>query len=188
MRPATTDADFARFTETRPGRGHQPADPPSAACYQARVGGLDVATLDGRPDEGTWTIREVVHHVSNVTAYADMMISSSNRASYFPNITALTYHEPSVSEDPTLVSAWRPLRLLQQEMEDELARVYADARVEGLEDKLGDGTAPAALQRPDDDHRTGRIGAADPLGDEPEGHRHARGLWVCNDHRHRCAQ
>ena len=37
-----------------------------------------------------------------------------------------------VSEDPTLVSAWRPLRLLQQEMEDELARVYAEARVEGL--------------------------------------------------------
>src|SRR3984885_2308282 len=37
-----------------------------------------------------------------------------------------------VSEDPTLVSAWRPLRLLQQEMEDELARVYEEAQIEGL--------------------------------------------------------
>jgi DNA-binding MarR family transcriptional regulator len=37
-----------------------------------------------------------------------------------------------VSEDPTLASCWRPLRLLQQEMDDELARVYAEAKVEGL--------------------------------------------------------
>ena len=71
-RMVTTDADFARFTEidldeatsrlTRLG-----------ACYQARVGGLDRETLDARPDEHTWTIREVVHHVSNVTAYAHAM-------------------------------------------------------------------------------------------------------------------
>jgi len=71
-RMVTTDADFARFTEidldeatsrlTRLG-----------ACYQARVGGLGPEALDARPDEHTWTIREVVHHVSNVTAYAQMM-------------------------------------------------------------------------------------------------------------------
>ena len=31
------------------------------------------AFLDARPDPDTWTLREVVHHVSNVTAYAEMM-------------------------------------------------------------------------------------------------------------------
>jgi hypothetical protein len=71
-RMVTTDADFARFTEidldeatsrlTRLG-----------ACYRARVGGLDREALDARPDEQTWTIREVIHHVSNVTAYAHAM-------------------------------------------------------------------------------------------------------------------
>lgn len=40
------------------------------ACYQARLGGLDVQVLDARPDEATWTIREVAHHVSHVTSYA----------------------------------------------------------------------------------------------------------------------
>lgn len=47
------------------------------------------------------------------------------------DITALTYYG-HVSEDPTLVSHWRPLRLLQQELDDEIARVYAEARIEGL--------------------------------------------------------
>jgi hypothetical protein len=71
-RMVTTDADFARFTEIDLDEATSRLTR-LAACYQARVGGLDTATLDGRPDEGTWTIREVVHHVSNVTAYADMM-------------------------------------------------------------------------------------------------------------------
>ena len=35
--------------------------------------GRAAAELDTRPDEGTWTLREVVHHVRGVTAYADMM-------------------------------------------------------------------------------------------------------------------
>jgi DNA-binding MarR family transcriptional regulator len=48
-----------------------------------------------------------------------------------PHITALTYYG-SVSEDPTLTSIWRPLRILQQQLDDEIARVYAEARVEGL--------------------------------------------------------
>jgi DNA-binding MarR family transcriptional regulator len=38
----------------------------------------------------------------------------------------------AVSEDPTLVSSWRPLRLIQQEMDDEIARVYAENGIEGL--------------------------------------------------------
>ncbi|HKD90064.1 MAG TPA: hypothetical protein VKB62_16155 [Streptosporangiaceae bacterium] len=71
-RMVTTDSDFARFTEvdldeatsrlTRLG-----------ACYQARLGSLDPQVLDARPDDATWTIREVTHHVSHVTRYADMV-------------------------------------------------------------------------------------------------------------------
>jgi hypothetical protein len=68
-RMVTTAADFAVFTEidldevtSRLTR--------LAACYLARLSGLDAAAVDHRPDEGTWTIREVVHHVSNVTYYA----------------------------------------------------------------------------------------------------------------------
>ncbi|GAA1637981.1 MarR family winged helix-turn-helix transcriptional regulator [Actinoplanes couchii] len=34
--------------------------------------------------------------------------------------------------DPTEESVWRPWRLLQQRMDDEIARVYADARIDGL--------------------------------------------------------
>ena len=37
-----------------------------------------------------------------------------------------------MSEDPTLASAWRPLRLIQQELDDELASVYDENGVEGL--------------------------------------------------------
>jgi hypothetical protein len=79
-RMVTTAADFAPFTEvdldeatsrlTRLG-----------AWYQARLGGLDSAALDHRPDEDTWTIREVAHHVSHVTAYAGMIgrLTSADR-------------------------------------------------------------------------------------------------------------
>lgn len=69
-RMVTVDADFARFTEidldeatTRLRR--------LSACYQAVLHDRDPAILDARPGEDTWTLREVVHHVSNVTAYAD---------------------------------------------------------------------------------------------------------------------
>jgi DNA-binding MarR family transcriptional regulator len=34
--------------------------------------------------------------------------------------------------DPTEHSIWRPLRLLQAAMDDEIARVYAEARIDGL--------------------------------------------------------
>jgi DNA-binding MarR family transcriptional regulator len=37
-----------------------------------------------------------------------------------------------VSEDPTQASCWRDLRLLQQEMDDEIARVYVENGIEGL--------------------------------------------------------
>lgn len=71
-RMITTDADFARFTEIDLDE-YTSRLTRLAACYQARAGGLDAAALDARPARGTWTIREIVHHVSNVTAYADMM-------------------------------------------------------------------------------------------------------------------
>lgn len=71
-RMVTLDADFARFTEVD-------LDEATsrllrlAACYEALLHGRAAADLDARPDEGTWTLREVVHHVSGVTAYADMI-------------------------------------------------------------------------------------------------------------------
>jgi DNA-binding MarR family transcriptional regulator len=37
-----------------------------------------------------------------------------------------------VAEDPTQHSVWRPFRLLQAAMEADLARIYAEAKVEGL--------------------------------------------------------
>jgi DNA-binding MarR family transcriptional regulator len=37
-----------------------------------------------------------------------------------------------MTEDPSLVSQWRSLRLLQESMAADIARVYAEARVEGL--------------------------------------------------------
>ena len=40
--------------------------------------------------------------------------------------------------------------------------------------ELRHGAAPAARPRPDDDHRAGRVGAAHPLGGQPEGGRDAR--------------
>ena len=71
-RMVTSEADFARFTETDLDEATSRLTR-LAACYQARLAGLDPEVLDARPDEATWTIREVVHHVSNVTGYAYMI-------------------------------------------------------------------------------------------------------------------
>ncbi len=71
-RRITTDADFARFTEVdlaeAASRLHR-----LAACYQARLSGVDDATYDGRPDDETWSLSEVIRHVAGVTVYATMM-------------------------------------------------------------------------------------------------------------------
>jgi hypothetical protein len=71
-RMVTTDADLAWFTEIdldeATGRLVR-----LGACYEARLGGPDPALLDDRPDEATWTLREVVHHVAGVTYYARAM-------------------------------------------------------------------------------------------------------------------
>lgn len=68
-RMVTTDADFARFTEVDLDEATSRLTR-LAACYRARLGGLGPQVLDARPGEATWTIREVTHHVSNVTWYA----------------------------------------------------------------------------------------------------------------------
>ena len=39
---------------------------------------------------------------------------------------------PTDPTDPTEQSAWRPLRLLQRAMDDEIAQVYAEAGIDGL--------------------------------------------------------
>jgi hypothetical protein len=71
-RMVTTDPDFARFTEVDLDEATSRLTR-LAACYQARLGGLDGQVLDARPDDATWTVREVAHHVSHVTVYADMV-------------------------------------------------------------------------------------------------------------------
>jgi len=71
-RMATLEADFAHFTEIDLDEASSRLTR-LAACYQARISQLDAAELDARPADGVWTIREIVHHVSGVTAYADMM-------------------------------------------------------------------------------------------------------------------
>jgi hypothetical protein len=71
-RMVTTDADFARFTEVDLDEVTSRLQR-LAACYEALLHDRDAAVLDARPAEHTWTVREVVHHVSHVTAYAEMI-------------------------------------------------------------------------------------------------------------------
>jgi hypothetical protein len=71
-RMVTLDADFARFTELDLDEATSRLTR-LAACYQALLSRLDAPALDARPDEAIWTLREVTHHVSYVTAYAEMM-------------------------------------------------------------------------------------------------------------------
>ena len=71
-RMITTDADAARFTEVDLDEAFSRLTR-LAACYRARLSGLDAGALDSRPAKSIWTIREVVHHVSHVTRYAEML-------------------------------------------------------------------------------------------------------------------
>jgi hypothetical protein len=71
-RMVTLDADFAHFTETDLDEATSRLSR-LGACYQARISQLDAQVLDARPAPGIWTIREVVHHVSEVTMYAEMI-------------------------------------------------------------------------------------------------------------------
>ncbi|GAA4903888.1 hypothetical protein LX16_3765 [Stackebrandtia albiflava] len=71
-RKLTTDADWARFTEADLDEATSRLTR-LAACYEARLRDLAPETLDHRPGETTWTIREVVHHVSGIGYYAEVM-------------------------------------------------------------------------------------------------------------------
>jgi hypothetical protein len=71
-RMATTDADFARFTEVDLDEATSRLTR-LAACYRARLSGLDPAVLDAPAADDGWTLRQVVHHVAGVTAYARAM-------------------------------------------------------------------------------------------------------------------
>jgi hypothetical protein len=70
-RMVTTDADFARFTETDLDEATSRLTR-LAACYRARLVALPPDTLDDTPGEG-WTVREIVTHVAEVTYYAKAM-------------------------------------------------------------------------------------------------------------------
>lgn len=71
-RRLTLDTDWARFTEADVDEATSRLTR-LAATYKAVVSRLDDEQLDHRPDADTWTIREVVHHVSNITYYADQI-------------------------------------------------------------------------------------------------------------------
>jgi hypothetical protein len=76
-RRLTLDSDWARFTEADLDEATSRLRR-LALCYRARLAGLDAETLDAetlnRPSaNGAWTLRQVVHHVANVTFYAHQM-------------------------------------------------------------------------------------------------------------------
>ena len=71
-RMVTLEADFARFTEVDLDEATSRLSR-LGACYQARISQVDAEALDARPAAEVWTIREIVHHVSEVTMYAEMI-------------------------------------------------------------------------------------------------------------------
>jgi hypothetical protein len=71
-RMATTDADFARFTEIDLDEATSRLTR-IAACYQARLSTVADTDLDAVPDDGGWTLRQLLHHVAHVNVYADML-------------------------------------------------------------------------------------------------------------------
>lgn len=71
-RMVTTDADFARFTEVDLDEATNRITR-LEACYRALLSRLDNETLDARPDAHVWTPREIVHHVAELSFYADVI-------------------------------------------------------------------------------------------------------------------
>jgi hypothetical protein len=69
---ATTEADYAHFTEVDLDEATSRLTR-LAACYRARLSTVDGAVLDAAPDNGGWTLRQMVFRVSRVTGYADML-------------------------------------------------------------------------------------------------------------------
>ncbi len=71
-RMATTDADFARFTEIDLDEATSRLSR-LAACFRARLSGIDPARLDEPGPDGAWTLRQVVYHVAGVAYYARVL-------------------------------------------------------------------------------------------------------------------
>jgi hypothetical protein len=71
-RRLTLDSDWARFTEADLDEATSRLTR-LAACYRIRLGTLDPAALDAPGDGGAWTVRQIVHHVSNVVYYAHQL-------------------------------------------------------------------------------------------------------------------
>ncbi|MGI8879149.1 MAG: hypothetical protein ACR2KJ_01280 [Jatrophihabitans sp.] len=70
-RTLTLDSDWARFTEADLDEWSSRLNR-FASLYRIRVGALSSAALDlPRPD--SWTIRQIIHHVSNVVYYAHQL-------------------------------------------------------------------------------------------------------------------
>jgi hypothetical protein len=70
-RTLTLDSDWAHFTEADLDEATSRLRR-LALCYQARLSTVDLAEIDRESTDG-WTIRQVVHHVSNVTYYAEQL-------------------------------------------------------------------------------------------------------------------
>jgi hypothetical protein len=70
-RRITVDSDLARFSEVDLDEATSRLTR-LAACYRARLHGLDDATLDAVPDDG-WSLRQIVAHVAGITWYAEAL-------------------------------------------------------------------------------------------------------------------
>jgi hypothetical protein len=70
-RTLTLDADWARFTEADLDESRSRLRR-YAELYRLRLAALSEAELD-RDRSPAWTIRQIVHHVSNVTYYAHQL-------------------------------------------------------------------------------------------------------------------
>jgi hypothetical protein len=73
-RRLTLDADFARFTEADLDEATSRLRR-LALCYRGRLAGLSADELDApcASDPDAWTIRQIVHHVAGITAYAQFL-------------------------------------------------------------------------------------------------------------------
>ncbi len=71
-RSMTTDADWSRFSEQDLEEATSRLER-LARVYRARIASLSDEILDAKGDDEAWTLRQVVFHVSEVTAYANFV-------------------------------------------------------------------------------------------------------------------
>jgi hypothetical protein len=80
-RTVTLDSDWARFTEADLNEARNRLRR-YAELYRIRLGGLSAEDLD-RTQPRAWTLRQIAHHVANVTYYARQVgdLASQHQAS-----------------------------------------------------------------------------------------------------------